>query len=70
MTEYEKQIEIEQNRRIKLFPKIEEDNRKMKNDITELIGIVKLYLKDYRVDKDEIQKCIKRIEIQMEKKND
>ena len=66
MTEYEKEID----RRIKLFPIIEQNNRKMKEDITELIGIVKLYLKDYRVDKDEIQKCIKRIEIQMEKKND
>lgn len=64
MTEYEKEID----RRIKLFPIIEQNNRKMKEDITELIGIVKLYLKDYRVDKDEIQKSIKRIEIQMEKK--
>ena len=48
----------------------EEDNRKMKNDITELIGIIKLYLKEYRIDKDEIQKCIERIKIQMEKNND
>lgn len=64
MTEYEKEID----RRIKLFPIIEQNNRKMKEDITELIGIVKLYLKDYRVDKDEIQRSIKRIEIQMEKK--
>lgn len=59
---YQFEIENEKQRIIQNFPKLEKENRTMKNEILELIQVIKYYQKkDFKVDEDEVEKCMNRI---------